>query len=390
MLPAGAAPTSLPANLVDPATYSGEPTELELTAEAARRMEVTVIRLVPKGRTFLIYPFIDIAGKALSTMIHSKFLPPFWLCIKSMQPIIRRNELGISGAYRLQLSSDYLKDTESTFASFLELLENIGRESGRWTLEDRRLREKTVVLRLKNATMSLTEQLIQAMPMFKPRPLTEAEKLAILNEIPPIRSCDRYVSELHHAQTLQHVREQLNGITLSSLRLNQYKQQVRAFYLRALYQPYEKVGITATDSICAPVMQGMLNARHDFGKAKTGLTATADQVEQVLLNQVIKNKEMVLYMMNRRSTENDILLLKSTMEQVTMKIAMIGGSIATESLGDFRASSVMLAIGIARANVGLISTWSVWRSGRCSRSRFRAMTRDLGPWCSPEAGRPIR
>ena len=326
MLPAGAVPEGRPPIRVDPATYSGSSVVMTLTWEQVRKLEVMVIRILPRGKEFTVYPFIDTDAQALGSLIQSKFLPPFWLCAKSMQPTVRRNDLGIAQSYRVQLSSDYLRDNETTFAAFVELLTDIGNRENRWQIQNPSLREKTIVIQLTNSTMSLPEQLVQTMPLFKPRPLTEDEKKTILNEIPPIRSCDTYVSALHHSQTLDHVRTQINDIILSPLRLNQFKQQIRLFYLRALYQAHEKVGIMATDSICAPVMQGMLNARHKFGTAQTGTVATVDQLEQVLLNQVIKNKEMTIYPTNRRSTEEDILKMKAQMEQVTMKISLVGGS----------------------------------------------------------------
>lgn len=254
----------------------------------------------------------------LEQQIQSVHLPPFWLGVYSVTAMTERDPSGISSRYRIRLNRSYLKDTAQPFGDMVDLINDIGIADNRWRVLEQNVRELSIDIALADVSMSLTEHLVQAMPGFRPRILTDTEKDEILSKIPPLPTCDRFVSKVHHEQVLTHMRMQLDDVELSPLRLRKYKRSIRDAYLRALLQAYEKIGITTTDSICAPVMQGALNSRHKFGTS-TGMGATIEQFQQVLLNENIKEKEMTIFFTDRRITEDQIWDLKNLFLEVKIK-----------------------------------------------------------------------
>lgn len=287
------------------------PRQLPVVRKLVSRL--TVIRTTETGQVNVRLTLLS--GTKLDQVLNGiqpPILPPLWLGVAAMDVLPGRD------IYLLYINPSYLREANVSFTQFTANLELLGQ--GYWnklaTNQDELTLQLQVVAQL--AGSSLVDLVLQARDAQRPRELTAAELDEVLAQIPPLPSLDTVASAVQHREILKHVRTQLIGTKLSPMQLPRFKQVVRDYYLRALIQPYEKVGVTAAESITAPVMQNTLNSRHKFGTS-TGMSATIDLFEQVLLSQYIKEPEMTIFFEDRGITENEIIDSKVLFEQVTFE-----------------------------------------------------------------------
>ena len=283
--------------------YRGQTKEVTFSGSINRlRLNVIAITRLAENR-YSVTLFNDVSFEQARNGILSKHMPPFWLAVLSAEPLVGNINL-------LQISRSYLREIGQSFDDLVETLNLLQNDNLRVHNSNKKL--LTIQLIVQG---SITEQVILAVRQQPPRELTSKEIDYICDQIPLLPYSDTKIAVVQREEIVAHLRKQSVKGKVTPLAFKKLANTIYNSYLRSLMQPQEQIGVATVDSVTAPAMQNALNARHKFGTS-AGMSATIELFEQILLNQSIKTKEMIIFFENRHLSEDDIIASKYLFEQV--------------------------------------------------------------------------